>query len=173
MTATHVGGHEVVAAEPVRSPLWKPDRPVMFRNILELLLDDGTTLHGCAHCDYTCEKVGQVRNHLTKAHKGEVPPATPEPVGGDEGRQQEPVQEPVETETTVEFDGDWTGEDLLAALEAALKPNDQPDLTERVAELERELKVVGQELDWWREEHSKIAKILTQVETLVKSRTAE
>lgn len=63
MTATKVDGRAVIADEPAASPLRKG---VTFTRIRRLLLDDGSTIHGCSECDYTAEKVGQVRAHLRK-----------------------------------------------------------------------------------------------------------
>lgn len=72
MTATHVDGRKVVEDEPARSPLYRDDRPVFFKQIRELLLDDGSVVFGCVHCDYTAVSVGVVRPHL-KAHGSRGP----------------------------------------------------------------------------------------------------
>ncbi len=69
MTATHVNGCEVIASEPVASPLSTPDRPVYFRQIRRLLLADDSEAFGCVHCDYTASAPGRVRAHLSK-HNG-------------------------------------------------------------------------------------------------------
>lgn len=72
MTATHVNGRKVIEDAPARSPLSRPDAPMHFKQIRELLLDDGTLTYGCVHCDYTAATAGKVRPHL-KAHTGRGP----------------------------------------------------------------------------------------------------
>jgi hypothetical protein len=75
MTATVVNGQEVLADQPARSPLTRPDgEPVYFRQIRELLLADGTATYGCLHCDFTAASPASVRPHLLK-HR--TPPAAP------------------------------------------------------------------------------------------------
>ena len=69
MTATHVDDRKVVKDQPAKSPLHTEIRPVLFRQIRELLLDDGAVVFGCLHCDFTAATVGNVRPHL-KAHTG-------------------------------------------------------------------------------------------------------
>jgi hypothetical protein len=75
MTATHVNGLEVMAEEPVASPLGTPERPMYFRQIRRLLLADGSEVFGCVHCDFTADAAGRVRGHLAK----HSPPGTPSP----------------------------------------------------------------------------------------------
>lgn len=72
MTATHVNGRKVVEDAPAPSPLSRDDFPVYFKQIRELLLDDGTVTYGCVHCDFTAVTAGKVRPHL-KAHNGRGP----------------------------------------------------------------------------------------------------
>jgi hypothetical protein len=69
MTATHVGAVAVVADEPAQSPI-KDVRgnPIFFKQIRELLLEDGTAVFGCVHCDYTGASTAVIRPHL-RVHK--------------------------------------------------------------------------------------------------------
>lgn len=66
MTATVVNGLTVIEAVEAHSPLSKPGKPVYFRQILELLLEDGTVVYGCIHCEYTTDGALKVRSHLGK-----------------------------------------------------------------------------------------------------------
>lgn len=71
MTATQVDGVDVVADEPARSPVNDRDgNPILFKQMRELLLSDGRTVFGCIHCDYTADKLTQVRPHLNKHRDG-------------------------------------------------------------------------------------------------------
>ena len=72
MTATHVDGRKVVQNKAAKSPLHSDTRPVLFRQIRELVLDDGAVVFGCVHCDFTAAGIGVVRPHL-KAHTGRGP----------------------------------------------------------------------------------------------------
>lgn len=67
MTASEVGGHAVIAVEPAKSN-WKgrDGEPLEYRQMLRLLLDDGTELFGCLHCNYTHPSLHSVRPHLNK-----------------------------------------------------------------------------------------------------------
>lgn len=68
MTATHVNGLAVIASEPARSG-WKHPRtgePLKYRQMLRLLLEDGSEVFGCLHCDYTHPSLNSVRPHLNK-----------------------------------------------------------------------------------------------------------
>ena len=69
VTATHVDGRKVVEDQAAKSPLHTETRPVLFKQIRELLLDDGSVVYGCLHCDYTAATIGIVRPHL-KTHTG-------------------------------------------------------------------------------------------------------
>lgn len=69
MTAEHVNGLKVVESEPLMSPVKTPHgKPVYFRRIVTLLLEDGSTMLGCTECDYTDAAAGRVRHHLTINH---------------------------------------------------------------------------------------------------------
>lgn len=71
MTATQVDGVDVVADEPARTPVVdRAGNPIYFKQMRELLLSDGRTVYGCVHCDYTAEKLTQVRPHLNKHRTG-------------------------------------------------------------------------------------------------------
>jgi hypothetical protein len=65
--ATIVNGLRVIAEQKAKSPLWTPDKPVYFTRIVELVLDDGSTIQGCkvADCTFT-GSVGSVRSHLSR-----------------------------------------------------------------------------------------------------------
>lgn len=84
MTATQVNGVAVVASEPAEAAISTPEHPVRFKQIVKLLLEDGTEVFGCVHCDYTADSHTRVRPHLGKhaVRKGEPPPsvAQPEPL---------------------------------------------------------------------------------------------
>lgn len=67
MTATVVDGHQVIADEPARSPIANgAGQPMYFQQIRKLLLDNGSELYGCVHCDYARPRLAQVRPHLKK-----------------------------------------------------------------------------------------------------------
>lgn len=70
MTATEVDGVPVIATEPAADPKgWKDRRtgePLKFRQVLRLLLEDGTETYGCLHCDYTSRNIYSIRPHLNK-----------------------------------------------------------------------------------------------------------
>lgn len=68
MTATHVNGVEVVATEPVDSPLSTPENRIQFTRIVKLLLANDSEVHGCTECTFTAVRVGSVRSHLGQAH---------------------------------------------------------------------------------------------------------
>jgi hypothetical protein len=72
VTAAAVEGRLVIEDQPAKSPLHTDAKPVLFRQIRELLLDDGTVLFGCVHCEFTAATIGPVRPHL-KAHTGRGP----------------------------------------------------------------------------------------------------
>lgn len=82
MTATQVGGKAVVAVEPATSH-WKDSTGahIQYRQMLRLLLEDGTEVYGCLHCDYTHESLNSVRPHLNK-HRLEKRQAEAAEVGG-------------------------------------------------------------------------------------------
>jgi hypothetical protein len=72
VTAAIVAGRSVIEDQAAKSPLHTDAKPVLFRQIRELLLDDGTIVFGCIHCEYTAPTIGPVRPHL-KAHTGRGP----------------------------------------------------------------------------------------------------
>ena len=67
MTATEANGHAVIEDQPALAKVktWAGE-PVHYKQIRELLLDDGTVVFGCLHCDYTAASPVQVRPHLNK-----------------------------------------------------------------------------------------------------------
>ncbi len=76
MTATTVNGHTVLADEPARSSLVRRDgKPVFFTQLRTLLLDNESTVFGCAHCDFTDERIGRVRSHVRYDHTDSDGPA--------------------------------------------------------------------------------------------------
>jgi len=66
MTATTVNGLAVIASEPAHAPISTARKPVRFKQIMSLLLEDGTEMYGCLHCDYAAPSHMQVRPHLAK-----------------------------------------------------------------------------------------------------------
>ena len=70
MTASEVDGKAVIAVESAKSN-WKGrnGEHLEFRQILRLLLDDGSEVYGCLHCDYTHASPNSVRPHLNKHRK--------------------------------------------------------------------------------------------------------
>lgn len=72
MTAATVRDRKVIEDQPAKSPLHTDAKPVLFKQIRELLLDDGTVVFGCVHCEYTAPTIGPVRPHL-KVHNGRGP----------------------------------------------------------------------------------------------------
>jgi hypothetical protein len=90
LTATSINGVPIIAAEPAEASIRTADgQPVRFKQILKLLLEDGTEAYGCLHCDYTAPRMVQVRPHLSKHNRQRVEPAprsepyTPEPIDPD------------------------------------------------------------------------------------------
>ncbi|MFF4933383.1 hypothetical protein ACFY2H_31500 [Streptomyces griseofuscus] len=61
---------EVIEVEFAETPLSTPDRPVRFKQIVKILLEDGSVTYGCAWagCGFTGKTAIAVRPHL-KAHK--------------------------------------------------------------------------------------------------------
>lgn len=82
MTATEVNGQAVIAVEPAMSN-WKGrnGEHLQFRQILRLLLADGSEVYGCLHCDYTHASPNSVRPHLNKHRAAKLDGA---PEEGDE-----------------------------------------------------------------------------------------
>jgi hypothetical protein len=72
VTAAAVEGRLVIEDQPAKSPLHTDAKPVLFKQIRELLLEDGTIVFGCAHCEFTAATIGPVRPHL-KVHTGRGP----------------------------------------------------------------------------------------------------
>ncbi|TCO64363.1 hypothetical protein [Actinocrispum wychmicini] len=67
MTATVVNGLEVLADEPTEAPMRSRNgSPVLWQQTRTLLLEDGNTVYGCVHCDYTSDNVHSIRPHLNK-----------------------------------------------------------------------------------------------------------
>lgn len=67
MTASSVNGVEVIADEPTRSPLTdRAGKPVIWTQTRTLLLEDGSTVYGCLHCDYTSPNQNSIRPHLNR-----------------------------------------------------------------------------------------------------------
>jgi hypothetical protein len=73
VTATVVDGVEVIADEPTEAPMRdRSGKPVVWQQTRTLLLENGSTVYGCVHCDYTSENPRSIRPHLNK-HRGEQP----------------------------------------------------------------------------------------------------
>lgn len=67
MTARFVDGQEVLVDEPTESQITTTKgKPIVWQQIRTLLLADGSTVYGCAHCDYVGPSPLQVRPHLNK-----------------------------------------------------------------------------------------------------------
>lgn len=62
---SYVKGRRVIAQERVQTKLG-----LYYRRVVELLLEDETTVFACTECDYTAAKAGQVGQHLV-THKPE------------------------------------------------------------------------------------------------------
>jgi hypothetical protein len=70
MTATTVDGRAVIASEPALSPLSEvKGRPIYYKQIVRLLLDDDREVFGCVHCDFTGQSAQSLYSHL-KRHSG-------------------------------------------------------------------------------------------------------
>lgn len=70
VTATKVNGLEVIADEPTEAEMiGKNGRPIIWHQTRTLLLEDGSTVYGCVHCDYTSDNPRSIRPHLN-AHNG-------------------------------------------------------------------------------------------------------
>lgn len=72
MTATVVNGHAVIATEPAVSPLTgnanRARGTIYYKQIAKLLLDDGSEMYGCIHCNFVRDAANKVYPHLKK-HK--------------------------------------------------------------------------------------------------------
>lgn len=173
MTATVVDGKKVEAAEPTKSGLWTPTKPIFFLNCMELLLEDGSTTYGCRFCDYTDDKSGRIRQHQTSTCKNN--PNPPSKIKAEKLRQAKkerakarvaqpavPVEEPEE---------DFI--DILAALELALKAPEEDasfveGLTKRINELEQENRQLITERNWWKSEHKVVSDAMNGVSDLLR-----
>lgn len=69
VTATKAFGLEVLADEPTPSPISRPGAPVTWEQTRTLLLEDGSTAYGCAHCDYVSRNVLSIRPHLSRHNR--------------------------------------------------------------------------------------------------------
>jgi len=71
-----IDGVLVIAEQLARSSLPTPPggSPVLFKQITELLLEDGQTLYGCVHCDFVGDSAPQVRPHLRVHRSGNAAP---------------------------------------------------------------------------------------------------
>lgn len=77
MTATHVGGVEVICDDPTEAPIRSNGgQPVYWEQTRTLLLADGTVVYGCKHCDFTTDTKFKVRPHL-RSHHEPKPQTTP------------------------------------------------------------------------------------------------
>ncbi|MFK0142502.1 hypothetical protein [Streptomyces murinus] len=65
-----INGLEVIAIEFAETPLSTPEKPVHFKQIVKILLEDGSVVYGCAWagCGFIRDTAIAVRPHL-KAHK--------------------------------------------------------------------------------------------------------
>ncbi|GAA2819908.1 hypothetical protein [Saccharopolyspora taberi] len=72
-----VNGVEVVRDEPTEAPLRDKDRkPILWTQTRKLLLADGSTIYGCAHCDYVNHNPRSIRPHLRHCKKRPAAPST-------------------------------------------------------------------------------------------------
>lgn len=122
MTARTVNGLEVIEDQPTVSPIKAFDgRQVTWTQTRTLLLADGSTIYGCAHCEFTSTNVLSIRPHLGK-HNGAKGDRAPSSTTGDVDALIRRLQEL----TKIEADRDrWrerakAAERDLAALRAAL-----------------------------------------------------
>ncbi|WP_432156052.1 hypothetical protein [Streptomyces sp. bgisy153] len=77
-----VNGLEVIEVEFAETPLSTPKKPVYFKQIVKILLEDGSVTYGCAWagCGFTRDTAIAVRPHL-KAHKPDAPDVSKLTVG--------------------------------------------------------------------------------------------
>lgn len=76
MTATQVDGRPVITDRDTTSDITdRAGRPVKWRQVRELTLDDGTVVYGCAHCDYTSPNRLSIRPHLNRHNRRPAAPA--------------------------------------------------------------------------------------------------
>ncbi len=69
MTAEHVNGVKVIDVLLAESPVKTPTgRTIHFKRMVELVLEDGSTVYGCTECDYTDSALGRIRSHLSREH---------------------------------------------------------------------------------------------------------
>lgn len=119
-----VTGHRVLADEPAPANALFGDGNVKYRQIRELLLDDGSTTFGCGHCEFTGGSIMSIRSHLKKhrAPKAEQP----EPISAtlhDLAREVTRLSEALEQEQAKRKDAERRARDAekrLATLRKAL-----------------------------------------------------
>ncbi|SDD86155.1 hypothetical protein [Actinokineospora iranica] len=74
MTATTVNGVRVVDDRPTNAQMRdRAGNPILWQQTRTLVLADGRTVYGCAHCDYTSNNVRSIRPHLNR-HRADAAP---------------------------------------------------------------------------------------------------
>ncbi|MGW1679358.1 hypothetical protein [Saccharopolyspora sp. NPDC002376] len=72
---------EVVADEPTEAPMRdKSGAPIFWQQTRTLLLADGSTVYGCAHCEYTNPNPRSIRPHLNIHRDRKPAPAAGDPI---------------------------------------------------------------------------------------------
>ena len=70
MVATEAFGQAVVQDEPTLSPITdRAGHPIVWQQTRTLTLADGSTVWGCAHCEYVSRNVLSIRPHLSKHNR--------------------------------------------------------------------------------------------------------
>lgn len=147
MTATEVDGIKVVEVNPVKSGLWKPEKPVFYTHTMELLLEDSRVVYGCGYCEYTAEKPGTIRVH--QKHYCEVAPNSQ--ANPNSANHNTPVDDT-----------------SLAELIGKLLDQPGPDLKAEVAKLRRDNTQLKQQLGKWRDRALAAEKALAPFRALIR-----
>lgn len=75
MVTRVINGHHVISDDDTPSPIRTNNgHHVVWRQTRTLTLDDGSTIYGCAHCDYVSTNVLSIRPHLA-IHRQPEPPS--------------------------------------------------------------------------------------------------
>lgn len=143
-----VNGQKVVADDPVPSPLSKSrDRPIYFRHLRLLTLEDGTQVHACDECGATGSR-GEIQTHRQVQHGAGVPGRRRETDGG---RDVESGEDDPAGEDNPAGDDELPGDilamslaDLLAVARDAVKTADTLAALESKVEQWRERALVAE-----------------------------
>lgn len=152
---TKVGDLDVIATEPVKSPLShnknNPELVIHFKTQQKLLLSDGSEVFACLLCgDHTEEKAGKMRIHQSYYCPN---------------REYTPVRlknQPIVPSKNGHVVHEGSVDDILAALTLAQKAKDTNGAAARIATLEAELTKERANVTGLRKENGRMAETVAQ-----------